>query len=40
MKNNPKSAIATTVLAVTLLGSHSLVKDANAQVNSMLCNKS
>ena len=40
MKNNPKSAIATTILAATLLAGHGVMKDAHSQVNFILCNKS
>ena len=40
MKNFTKQTLASTVLATTLLGGHSFIKDVHAQwVNSILCHK-
>jgi hypothetical protein len=39
MKNNPKSAFGSILLATTLLGSHAYMKDASSQVNEILCHK-
>ena len=37
MKNNPKTSITTSLIAITLLGSHGIMKDAHSQVHQLLC---
>ncbi|MBX9809135.1 hypothetical protein K2X92_01970, partial [Candidatus Gracilibacteria bacterium] len=40
MKNNPKSALGSIVIATTLLGGHTYMKDVHSQVvHQILCEK-